>query len=118
MHKNIFILLILFTGVYSCKTRKFNDYILKPKENLQFEIPSNLGQGYQWQLLDTSRFSILAHKSSPNPDTSVSTDLEKFTLRAKRYKGQFILVFYHRRPFDPISDTSLSTKIFKKVIIK
>jgi len=118
MRKYFFHFLLLLIGFYSCKIGKSSYYRLKPKETLGFEIPSNLGQGYQWQLFDTSRFSILEHSSRPNPDTLVSTDLEKFVLRSKGDKGKFILVFYLRRPFDPIEDTVHSAKTIKKVIIK
>ena len=115
--------ILLFTGLFlffSCTLFEMGPRMkeLRSDKNLSIELPSNLGQGYQWQLLDTSQFSVIQHSSRSNPDSSISTDLEKLVLQPKVKKGKFILVFYSRRPFDPMEDTANSSKIYRKIILR
>ncbi|WP_293307584.1 hypothetical protein [Pedobacter sp. UBA5917] len=114
------VLLIIAIWFSACRTIKIpkDAIISSPQEIIELELPSNLGQGYQWSLIDTSKFAVAEHTSSSNPNPKISTDLEKFKLRSKSKKGVFHLIFYSLRPFDPLTDTINAVKIYKTIVLK
>ena len=84
---------------------------------LTIEIPSNLGEGHQWMLFDTTAFRVVSHDSKTNPDKTQSTDLEVYELLPLQ-KGNFQLTFYYLRPFDKVLDTANAKKTTKTISIK
>jgi len=91
--------------------------LVRPRQTFRLSIPSNLGSGYQWVLVDTSYAKVLSHTSVQNPHRKESTDLEVFTLRPLK-KGRTGLVFYNLRPFDANKDTLAAKKIIQKIKIR
>ncbi len=91
--------------------------MIKKNKTFLFSLPSNLGQGYQWTLLDTTHFKILDHKAVSNPNKEESTDLEIFKLKGEK-KGTYMLHFYYLRPFDEKPDTSSAKKISQPITIQ
>ena len=113
------IIIIVATLFVACKAIiPPNALISEQNVPITLQIPSNLGSGHQWRLLDTSQFSVVEHTSISNPDTSQSTDIEIFKLKAKSKKGVYKLTFYNIRPFDKSLDTITSKKYVKAIIIK
>jgi hypothetical protein len=89
--------------------------VARVNRNFYFTIPSNLGQGYQWKLVDTSIVRIRAHSAKANPHPEASTDLETFTLCAAK-RGRVTLSFYLLRPFAP--DTAGAKNLIRSILIK
>lgn len=120
MKYHYLLLLITMVKANSCKTTSVPKEALITTHNniVELELPSNLGQGYQWKLMDTTSFIVVEHSSSSNPDRNVSSDLEIFKLKAIGGKGIYNLTFYYLRPFDPVIDTATSQKTFKTIVIK
>ncbi|MFT3910534.1 MAG: protease inhibitor I42 family protein [Ferruginibacter sp.] len=92
---------------------------IKVKKNKQFnyEIPSNLGNGYSWTLSDTTNIKILEHSSRSNKVSSEFSDIEVFKLVCLR-KGKYLMTFYYSRVFDKDKDISKLKKIHQKIIVK
>jgi len=110
---------MLFTSlICTCKTNTVDSQsTYKSNQIVTIEIPSNLGQGYQWQLTDTTSCKVIQHDSKPNPNNQESSDIEIFKLKFGR-KGSYHLTFHYVRPFDSDIDTSGTKKFIKKIIIK
>ncbi|TDW96568.1 protease inhibitor I42 family protein [Dinghuibacter silviterrae] len=94
-----------------------NTLSVKHSRRFQFSLPSNLGDGHQWILPDTSSMKLISHVAIDNKDSTGSTNVEVFTLRPL-LKGDFTLAFYRIRPFDNITDSAGAQKLYQKIHVR
>jgi hypothetical protein len=90
---------------------------MKSGDIYKIDIPSDLGSGHQWVILDSSQFSIVSHTAVSNPDPHISSDIETYKLRFER-SGYYLVKLYYLRVFDKVKDTANSKKIIKTILVK
>jgi hypothetical protein len=121
-YKLSLVLVFIFVFIQSSLSQNFiagKQKLIRIKINriFSYSIPSNLGTGFQWTIIDTSVFKVKDHTSKSNGISAKYTDTEIFKLIGTA-KGLYKLRFMLLRPFDKVPDTANAKVIVQKIKIK
>jgi predicted secreted protein len=113
----VVILFIFFSCKQVASGTKKEMQIVNIKDTITIEMPSSLGSGSQWMLLDSTGVNVLSHEARSGPENAALPDIEVYKIKFLR-TGIYRITFYYRRPFDALSDTVFAKKINKLIKVK